>query len=145
MAEDPNLDRLRELIGEFDANGMSAVLPSLHPEIEWHAPQEWLEQKLYRGRDEVEKLGEYWLGQFEDYRVDLVDVVDVGDGRVVALLFQRGRIKESGAEVEQETGWLVEFEDGMMRTNHARFSWTEALELAGLDPAEHLPESPTAG
>ena len=139
MAESRNSERLRELLDDYRVSGIDAVRSRLHPEIEWHAPPEWLEQKLYRGPDEVAELADFWLGQFEDYRLDVVHTIDIGDGRVAALVLQRGRIKESGAEVEQEAGWLVRFEDGLVRRNDVSFSWAETLEQAGLDPAEHLP------
>jgi ketosteroid isomerase-like protein len=139
MAEGRNARRLRGLVEMFGTGGVRAALEHVHPDIEWHAPPEWLEQRLYRGREQVEELGDFWVAQFEDYRLDVVELIEMEDDRVTALLFQRGRIKESGAEVEQEVGWLTMFEDGLLRRNDVSFTWQEALERAGLEPAEHLP------
>lgn len=139
MPEGRNARQLRALVEEFATGGVEGALAYVHPEVVWRAPQGWLEQMVYEGHEGVRKLAGYWVGQFEDYGVDLVRVTELEDGRVVALLYQRGGIKQSGAEVEQETGWLTSFEDGLLIEMRAYFSWAEVLEESGLDPAEHLP------
>jgi hypothetical protein len=77
-------------IEAFNETGVEAALPYLHPEIEWVAPPEWLEDRLYKGHDGIRRLSAYWTQLFDEYRVMPQQVMDAGEGRVVLLLQQEG-------------------------------------------------------
>jgi hypothetical protein len=59
-------------------------------------------------------------------------VMDAGDGRVVLLLQQEGRIIGSGDRVESPLGYLVEIRDTLVTRVEIFFSWEATLEAAGL-------------
>jgi ketosteroid isomerase-like protein len=126
-------DSLRRTIEAFGTGGTEAALRHLHPEILWLAPPEWLEERMYRGHEGVRELASYWLQQFDDYRLDLERVIDLGDGRAVALLYQRGRIKESGDAIEHAIGYVAEARDGKLIRVDVYFSWEDTLAAAGLE------------
>ena len=73
-----------------------------------------------------------WGKNFDDYRLDLARVVDLGGNRALALLVQRGRIKAGGNPMELAVGWIVEVLDGQLARVDVHFSWESALEAAGL-------------
>lgn len=119
-------------IEAFNETGVEAALPYLHPEIEWVAPPEWLEDRLYKGHDGIRRLSAYWTQLFDEYRVMPQRVMDAGDGRVLLLLQQEGRIIGSGDRVESPLGYLVEIRDTLVARVEIFFSWEATLEAAGL-------------
>ncbi|HEY6653100.1 MAG TPA: nuclear transport factor 2 family protein [Solirubrobacterales bacterium] len=119
-------------IEAFNETGVEAALPYLHPEIEWVAPPEWLEDRLYKGHDGIRRLSAYWTQLFDEYRVMPQRVMDAGDGRVLLLLQQEGRIIGSADRVESPLGYLVEIRDTLVARVEIFFSWEATLEAAGL-------------
>jgi ketosteroid isomerase-like protein len=119
-------------IDAFNETNVEAALPYLHPEIEWVAPPEWLEDRLYKGHDGIRRLSAYWTQLFDEYRLIPERVMDAGDGRVVLLLQQEGRIIGSGDRVESPLGYLAEIRDTLVVRVEIFFSWDATLEAAGL-------------
>jgi len=119
-------------IEAFNETGVEAALPYLHSEIEWVAPPEWLEDRLYKGHDGIRRLSAYWTQLFDEYTLVPQRVIDAGEGRVVILLHQQGRIVGSGDRVESPLGYLVEIRDRVVTRVEIYFSWEATLEAAGL-------------
>jgi len=119
-------------IEAFNETGVEAALPYLHSEIEWVAPPEWLEDRLYKGHDGIRRLSAYWTQLFDEYTLVPQRVIDAGEGRVVILLHQQGRIVGSGDRVESPLGYLVEIRDRVITRVEIYFSWEATLEAAGL-------------
>ena len=69
--------------------------------------------------------------QFGEWQLVAEEWRDAGD-RVVVLGRLRLRGKESGVEVDQPHGWLVEFQDAMVFRFQHFARPHEALEAAGL-------------
>ena len=66
------------------------------PEIEWSTPHP--DASAIRGREEVVAFLRRYAGTFDDYRMELEEVRDLGDHRVVVRFSESGRGKGSGAE-----------------------------------------------
>jgi ketosteroid isomerase-like protein len=128
-------DSLRRLVEDFAADGIDAVLAHVDPEVIWYAPPEWLEERVYRGHDGIRELASYWVDNFDEYRLDLERVIDLNADRALALVYQRGRIKGGGTELEQPVGYVAEFREGKLIRMDVYFSWEAALEAAGLTGA----------
>jgi ketosteroid isomerase-like protein len=77
------------------------------PEIEWSTPHP--DASAIRGRGEVVAFLRRYAGTFDDYRMELEEVRDLGDHRVVVRFSESGRGKGSGAETRlSATGvWTV--------------------------------------
>ncbi len=127
-----NVETVNRVVEAFNTRGLDAALAYVHPELAWHAPPEWLEKQVYRGRDGLRELAESWGKNFDEYRLDLARVVDLGGNRALALLVQRGRIKAGGNPMELAVGWIAEVLDGELARVDVHFSWKSALEAAGL-------------
>jgi ketosteroid isomerase-like protein len=80
----------------------------------------------------MRKIASVWGENFDEYRLDLEKVIDVGGDRVAALVYQRGRIKRSSDWMEQRIGYDWEVRDGRGIRVQVYFSWEEALEAVGL-------------
>jgi len=133
MAQSSTAELVRRLFEAYASGGVEASLAFVHPEITWHAPPEWLEERVYRGHDGLRELADFWDQQFEDYRLVLERTIELDDGRVLALLYQRGRISGSDAEVEQEVGYLVCARDGLLSRVDVHFSWAAAMDAAAIE------------
>ena len=59
------------------------------------------------------------------------ETVDAGDC-VVGLFHQRGRIEDGGAWVEAPVGAVLYMRDGKVVRAMMYFSWSEALQAAGV-------------
>jgi ketosteroid isomerase-like protein len=130
--EKGNVETVNRVVEAFNTSGLDAALAYVHPELAWHAPPEWLEEPVYRGREGLRQLAESWGQNFDEYRLDLERVVDLGGNRALALLVQRGETKAGGNPMQLAIGWIVEVVDGQLARVDVHFSWASALEAAGL-------------
>jgi ketosteroid isomerase-like protein len=126
-----DVQSLRAAIAAFNDGGVEAALEYLDPSVQWIGPSEWLEDRVYEGYPGVRRLASLWIENFDEFRLDLERVIDAGD-RAIALIIQRGRIKGSGDEIEQQIGYEWETRDGKGVRIHVHFSWEAALAAAEL-------------
>lgn len=127
-----NVEIVRRTIATFNEDGGEATLQYLDPEVEWLAPPEWLEERLYKGREGIRRLASQWSENIDEYRLDPERFIDADDA-VVVLLFARGRIPGGTAPIEQKLGYVWEVRDRQGVRIQVFFSWEEALEAAGLE------------
>jgi ketosteroid isomerase-like protein len=120
------------LVEAFNEGGVEAALVYFDPEIEWWAPPEWLEDRVYEGHDGLRRLAAQWTQLFDQYRLEPETVIDVGDDEVVLLLHQHGQIVGSGDPVEGPLGYLALIRDGLVARLEVHFSWEGALDAAGI-------------
>jgi ketosteroid isomerase-like protein len=119
-------------IDAFNEAGVEASLAYLDPDIEWWAPPEWLEDRLYKGHDGIRRLGAYWTQLFDEYQLRVERVMDAGQDRVVILLYQLGRISGSSDRIEASIGYVAEARDGLVTRVDIYFSWEATMEAAGV-------------
>ena len=124
-----NVEVVRDTLAAFDRGGVEAALEYFDTDIEWLGPPEWLEQHLYQGHDGIRKIAAVWGENFDEYRLDPVEFIDAGD-RIVALVYQRGRIKGSADPIEQQIGYVWTVRNGKGVRVQVYFSWEEPLALS---------------
>jgi ketosteroid isomerase-like protein len=89
-------------------------------------------EESYRGREAAFAAYSAWIDSWDDYRREPRELIDLGDGRVLILLFESGRGKESGVPVEARLAMLLTFRSGKV-VRHREFSdWQQALDAVGL-------------
>lgn len=132
------------MLDAFSTGGIDAALDYFNPGIEWWAPPEWLEDRLYKGHDGLRRLADFWTQQFDEYRLEPEKFIDLGDDRVLVLIHQRGTIKGSRAPIEQPIGWIVQGHDGKFTAVNVYFSWEGALNAAGLPGVAAVAQPPGA-
>ena len=120
------------MLAAFDTEGIDAALEYFDPGIEWMAPPEWLEDRLYEGHEGVKRLALFWMAQFDEYTVEPEEFIELGGDRLLVLLYQRGRIRSSDVPIEQPIGWIVESRAGKLTKVDVYFSWETARSAAGL-------------
>ena len=93
-----NLERTRA--GWEFVNRTGEINPEvLHPDIVWHTRADLPDTRTYRGPDGVAELHDEWAGTFEEFTVDIEELIDAGE-YVVAVLHIHGRISGSSQQLE---------------------------------------------
>ena len=121
-----------EAIHEALARGESpASLGLLHPDIEYVNPPGAVEPGTRRGIAAYEDALGSMNESFEDVRIKVHEMKDVGD-EVVVLATYTARGRSSGAQRESEDGYVWTVRNGLA----VSFQWfndpTKALEAVGL-------------
>ena len=130
MSEE-NVELVRKLFEAFNGGGVEAALRLLPPDVVWYPFPEWVEESEYRGYDGIRRVMAVWTENFDEYAVDVHQVLDAGD-QVVALIEQAALIKGSPDPVRQPVGALFSrFSEGVVGEAHYFMTWKEALEAAG--------------
>ncbi|MFL5869587.1 MAG: GNAT family N-acetyltransferase [Solirubrobacterales bacterium] len=74
-----------------------------------------------------------WIDTFDEFRIELVELIDGGDDIVVAVLRFGGRAKLSGVEADSTFGVVFRIRDGEIAWGREYATRQQALEAAGLD------------
>jgi len=128
-----NVRLVKEASEVMGRDGLEATLGYFHPDVEWIVP-EWLEGETFQGHDGVRRAFALMDEVFDHYRLDLKEVIDCPGDRVVALLYQRGVIKGTDSEIEQQLAYDVEIHDGLATRILVYARWDDpALKAVGLE------------
>ena len=100
-------------------------------QAEFHSTFAASEGRVFRGRqgirDYFATLGEV----FDDMHVDIEEITEAGEDRLIVVVRVTGRGTGSGANVEQRNGQVWAFVDGKVARVDSYMSRAEAFEAAG--------------
>ena len=85
-----------------------------------------------KGKDSVRAYVQDWLDTFDDLSVEPVELLDAGEGRVIAVLRLSGRAKLSGVETDLTYADVYTVRGGKIARGREYAARDEALEAAGL-------------
>src|SRR5215217_1547681 len=88
------------------------VLPLLHPDAEWDAMHR---EQPYRGIEEALHGVEDWLEAGEEWRVQIEDLTDAGEGAVLAVLRVSIRGRGSRVPIDQRIFTVLTVSDGRIK------------------------------
>ena len=91
-----------------------AAFSGIHPQAEWHQPLTFPDAGVLRGRDEIVAWYTEFLDEVDDFRLELQELSDLGDGQVVVRSSARGRGRTTGIASELEMTELYEIQDGLI-------------------------------
>jgi ketosteroid isomerase-like protein len=100
-------------------------------EIEWAMPHPGGQVK---GRDEVVAFLRSFMGAWEEHVLELEEVHELDDGRVLVLFTERARGRMSGVETEVRPAGMFTLRDGRILRFDAQGDRDETLRRLGLDP-----------
>ena len=95
-------------------------------------PPEVPDSKSYVGPTAIRDAMADWPTQWEDFRMDLLEIVDAGGDVYVSATRHRGRGRESGIEMDFKVFYVQRLRDGKLARLEMYFSRDQALEAAGL-------------
>jgi len=132
MSQD-HVEVVRRAIAAFnrgELDGLAATYDWYDPDVEFfedpHHPE-----AVQRGADAIESYFRNFVDLFDDYSIEIEEIVDAGD-QVVVFNRQRGRGKGSGAEVDVSSAWVFGFREGRISRITPYWERSEALAAAGL-------------
>ena len=114
MTERPTMpdpvERVRFMLGEAGNRAdFDAILNHYAADALWIMPTQ-----EFRGVDAIRRHWEEWYENYEEFRLDAPHVVDIGNGVVLAILHQGGRLRGSGAELRQQLALIYEWSNGQV-------------------------------
>jgi uncharacterized protein len=117
----------------FNRGDLEAAVEGFHPQIEWSGPGVLPEKReVYRGIEGVRRFWGTWRAEFEDFTVEIEEVIDAGE-QVIVMAAVSGTGRGSGAHVRSPTFphvWTIQ--DGQTVRMEMLRTRAEALEAAGL-------------
>jgi ketosteroid isomerase-like protein len=127
-----NLEIVQRGYEHFGATG--EMLPEiLHPDFVWDMSKfdGWPEQQTYAGLDGARQFIADWSEAWEDWELEVKDLLDAGD-QVVAVMLQRGRARTTGMRVDMEFAMVWSFLEGQEIRMEMYARASDALEATRL-------------
>jgi uncharacterized protein len=103
----------------------------LHRDVTWHTARDLPDSATYRGHDGVAELYSEWIGSFEDFRVEVEEIMDDGRDSVIVMTRLRGRFRGSTDEVNLIEAHVWKLLDGKAVEIREYRTRAEALEAVG--------------
>lgn len=127
-----NVEIVRLGYDEFLATG-ELVERITAPEFVWDMStfHGWPERQTYEGPEGTREFLTEWVGAWEDWRLEVRELIDAGDD-VVAILHQCGRSKTTGLEVDMDFAQVWTIKDGKQTRMRMYADPDEALREVGL-------------
>lgn len=140
MSEGNNVAIARRLIGAFNRRDVDSVRADLHSDVELHEWQEAPGARTYRGPEGIRAALDSWFETWAWMQIEIEDLLEVGDDRVLVTLHQRAKGSGSGIEVELRSFNVYTFRDGKVADMRLFTRRKPALEAAGLTPNHEEPK-----
>jgi ketosteroid isomerase-like protein len=116
-------DVFQEAFAAFVRGDVEVLVELSDPEVEVYVPDNPETQFARGARQALEVIGQ-WTAAFDDYALELREVVASGD-RVLAVATQSGRAALSGVPLEEEIAYVVTVRNGLI-TSWGVYSVAEA-------------------
>jgi hypothetical protein len=126
-----NVETVRRMYDAYARGDLEVSLSCLDPAIEFSQPAGEPGGGTYHGRQGVIQAFTTWTGAWEDYRVEVEELTDLGE-HVLATTHHYGRGKGSGIEVEQKIFQVWTLSNGMVVRARMYYNRASALEAVGL-------------
>jgi ketosteroid isomerase-like protein len=108
---DERISVVRAFADAITARDLEAALEQCHPEIEFFSTMSQLEASPYRGIGGIRRYFEEIDASWEEWRVDVEELLATPDGRVVIVMSTHLRGKGSGVPFVQRVANVWEFKD----------------------------------
>ena len=126
-----NVETVRRMYDAYARGDFELSLSYLDPEIEFSQPTQEPGAGTYHGHEGVIQAFTQWTGAWDDYRVEVEELIDLGDD-VLARTRHHGRGKGSGVEAEMRIFQLWTLRNDKAVRARMYYDEAEAREAAGL-------------
>jgi ketosteroid isomerase-like protein len=126
-----NVDVVRRAYEAMNSRDWSRVDEFLHEDVEFDLSRNVLNPDVYRGHAEFVKLVAAIEDVWDDFRMDVEEVTETGDGQVVTGITIRGKGTGSGVPAEMPLFQVWDLRDGKVARVVGGFrDRAEAMEFA---------------
>jgi ketosteroid isomerase-like protein len=127
-----NVEIVKRATDAFNRRDLDAFMKCVTPDFEYYPSLVGtVEGRSFKGREGMERYFEDVRGAWEEFRVLLDELRDLGD-RVLWLGRMEGRGKGSGVPVDTPYRAISDFRDGKVSRIRVFLDHDEALRAAGL-------------
>ena len=119
----------RQLWAAWEQGDAAAMFELIHPEIVSTQFPEQVDVSDYHGHEGVGQVMEGWIGTWDDWKIELLDVREIGDSALLSL-HQSGRGKTSGAAMDGDVWFVWGVRDGKVARWQMFSSEAEAVAAA---------------
>jgi ketosteroid isomerase-like protein len=126
-----NVAAAKRIYESRNRGDLDAVLAECNPDVEWRPHLAILSGQPIRGHDEVRAYLESLQEDWESFRHQPEQFMEVGD-KVVVLLHTYARGRGSGVKVDVPVTHVLTFENGRCSEFVSYYDRAEALRSAGL-------------
>jgi ketosteroid isomerase-like protein len=126
---DEQIDVVRAAFQAYLRGDQPAMMALIDPEIVVTQFPEQVDTRPYHGHDGVREVMADWVGTWDDWSIELLDLRKVGES-VVTAVHQRGRGSGSGAAMEADTWFVWRVRAGKIVRWQMFSSEREALDTA---------------
>jgi ketosteroid isomerase-like protein len=128
-----NVETIERAYAVWKEAGVDAFLEYWAANAEWRSiPGDPVYRDPMHGKDAVRAYLEDWLDTFEDFGVEPVELIDVGEEQVVGTLRYSGRARHSDAKVDSLFAAVFVIRHGQIIGGGEYETQKQALEAAGL-------------
>ena len=128
-----NVEIVREAAAAFNRGDLDAWLEYLADDIDHRAVEGALDDHgPIHGKDALRVYMEDWVGTFDNFRSEAVELIEAGEDKVIAVTRISGRAKLSGVEADLTYAALYTIRDGKVARGREYWTKEQALEAAGL-------------
>jgi ketosteroid isomerase-like protein len=106
----------------------------IHPDFVWDMSTfgNWPERQTYDGVEGARTFLADWTSAWEDWRLEVREILDAGDEDVVVIGHQSGRSKATGLPVDMDFAQVWTLSDGREIRMRMYADPAEALRVVGL-------------
>jgi ketosteroid isomerase-like protein len=109
---------------------LSLIEEMSQPDVVMIQPPEVPDAKTYEGPGAIRAAMADWPSQWENFRMDLVELIDAGDGVVVGVTRHRGRGRQSGISMDFEVFYVYRLLESRLARLEMFFDRERALTAA---------------
>ena len=125
-----NVDLVRLAVEATNRGDLATLDAIWSEEGEFHSTFAASEGRVFRGRQRFRDYFDTVDEAFDDMRVEVEEITEVGEDRLVVVLRVSGRGKGSGVNVEQHNGQVWTFVDSKIARIDSYMNRAEALKAA---------------
>jgi ketosteroid isomerase-like protein len=105
-----------------------------HPDFVWDMSTfaGWPERQIYEGADGAGEFLASWTEPWDDWELEIEELIDAGGDEVIAVIRQHGTSKSTGLEVDMQFAQLWTIRDGKYMRMRMYADPAEAKRAAGL-------------
>jgi ketosteroid isomerase-like protein len=127
-----NVELVETLWDAFQRGDIDTMRGASRSDVVIVQPSELPDSKTYVGHEGVKEAVEDWPKQWDDFRFEVLEIIDISDSRVVSVTRHHGRGAVSGIEVNTIIAYIHAITDGKVARIDMFMSREQALEAAGL-------------
>jgi hypothetical protein len=131
MAQE-NVEIVERVLAEFIATDQ--LSDEVAADLIWDVStfRGWPEQPIFRGFGGFEEFLSAWRAPYEDWSLEVEQILEAGDDRVVAILMQRGRLRGTDTDVSLRYGLVYTLANDQVQGAQVYMTPEETLAAVGL-------------